>query len=195
MCKLRISRQLYRAVFLAFYASAVAAGGVPDYDANSWKTLIADDCRVFFDGCNQCVREPGKAAACTRKACAEYRQPRCRDAEATTGAVNRPRAAETVNYTCAGGARFSVMYHEYRQDDQRVVLGEAEIMLRDEQTHTLYRLQRERSASGEKYGDSTGLMFFARGQQALVMRQDERLYTECAANGQAGLPSVNDTAE
>jgi hypothetical protein len=49
------------------------------YDSNSWKTMIDNDCRAFFDGCNNCRREPGKEAMCTRKACATYQQPRCLD--------------------------------------------------------------------------------------------------------------------
>jgi len=146
---------------------------------NSWETIIADDCRAFFDGCNQCVREPGKAAACTRKACAVYQQPVCRDEAAPADAPAAPTSGKTVNYACAEDARFAVTYHEFVQDDQRIRLGESEIMLRDNQTRTLHRLHRERSASGEKYGDASGLQFFAKGREALVMQHDERLYADC----------------
>jgi membrane-bound inhibitor of C-type lysozyme len=177
MCKSGFSIPLCLAILLTICTSAGAGGDAPSYDMNSWKTMIADDCRTFFDGCNQCVREPGEVAACTRMYCATYRQPRCRDDEAALSA--QPRVGKTVDYACAKGARFSVIYHEYLQDDQRVRLGESEIMLRDEQTHTVHRLQRERSASGEKYGNATGLQFFGKGQQALVMQQGERLYSDC----------------
>ena len=147
---------------------------------NSWKTIIADDCRAFFDGCNQCVREPGGAvAACTRMACAEYQRAECRDDADALGAPTQPEAAKTVNYACADGARFTVIYHEYRQDDQRVRLGESEIMLRDAQTHSVYRLQRERSASGERFGNAAGLQFFGKGREARVTQQDQRLYADC----------------
>lgn len=55
------------------------------YDQESWKTMIAEDCRTFFDGCNTCQRAPGAdAAACTRKACMEYEKPRCLDGESPT---------------------------------------------------------------------------------------------------------------
>ena len=172
----------YLVLLLVVCASAGAGGSAPGYDMNSWKTIIADDCRAFYDGCNQCVREPGNAvAACTRMACADYRRPKCRDDGPAV--MSRPEAAKTVNYACADGARFAVIYPEYRQDEQRVRPGESEIMLRDEQTHSLYRLQRERSASGEKYADaSSGLQFFAKGEEALLMQQGKRLYADCGVH-------------
>jgi len=66
---------------------AVAGGEAPEiYDMNSWKQLISDDCRAFFDGCNNCVRNAGSPlVACTRKACAVYQAPRCLDGEAAAG--------------------------------------------------------------------------------------------------------------
>jgi membrane-bound inhibitor of C-type lysozyme len=174
-----LSLSLYLAILLTGCASAGAGGDVPVYDMNSWKTIIADDCRAFFDGCNQCVREPGKAAACTRMACAEYQQPQCRDeaAPASVSAASKP--GKTVDYACAEGARFAVTYHEFVQDDQRIRLGNSEIMLRDAQTQSVYRLQRERSASGEKYADAAGLQFFGKGREARVTQQGQRLYADC----------------
>lgn len=48
------------------------------YDQDSWKEIIADSCTSYFDGCNNCRREPGaEIGACTRKACAEYQKPEC----------------------------------------------------------------------------------------------------------------------
>jgi hypothetical protein len=50
------------------------------YDENSWKTMIADSCQSFFDGCNNCRRSPGsEVIACTRMACEIYTKPFCRD--------------------------------------------------------------------------------------------------------------------
>jgi len=174
------SRSLYLTFLLTVCASAGAGGDAPVYDMNSWKTIIADDCRAFFDGCNQCVREPGKAAACTRKACAEYQRPRCRDDAAAVSA--QPGVAKTVDYACAGGDRFAVSYHEYRQDGERVRLGESEIMLRDAQTGSVHLLRRERSASGEKYANAAGLQFFGKGREARITQQDEPLYTDCVVS-------------
>ena len=150
----------------------------PEYDMNSWKTIIGDECRSFSDGCNNCFREPGKMAACTRKACFTYQQPRCLDeAAAAESAV----AGKRVDYSCDAANTFSVSYHEYVQDDQRIRLQESEIMFSDHQTGRAYRLQRAPSASGEQYVDATGFKFFAKGDEALVMEQDARLYSGCKA--------------
>jgi membrane-bound inhibitor of C-type lysozyme len=155
--------------------SAVMAA-VPKYDMNSWKTIIGDECRSFSDGCNNCFREPGKMAACTRKACLTYQLPRCLDEAA---AAESAAAGKRVEYSCDAASTFSVSYHEYVQDDQRVRLQESEIMFSDHQQHTVYRLQRTPSASGEQYVDSAGFKFFAKGDEALVMEQDSRLYSGC----------------
>lgn len=153
-------------------APAVAA----EYDMNSWESIIGDECRSFNDGCNNCFRESGKMAACTRKACRDYQRPRCLDEEA---AAESAAAARRVDYACDADKSFSVSYHEFVQDDLRVRLKESEIMLSDHQTHRDYRLQRAPSASGEQYIDSAGFKFFAKGVEALVMEQDSRLYSGC----------------
>ncbi len=154
----------------------LAVAAAPEYDMNSWKTIIGDECRSFNDGCNNCFREPGKMAACTRKACFTYQQPRCLDEGA---AAESAPAARRVDYACDAASTFSVSYHEFVQNGQQVRLHESEIMFSDHQTHTIYRLQRAPSASGEQYVDSTGFKFFAKGDEALVMDQDSRLYSGC----------------
>jgi membrane-bound inhibitor of C-type lysozyme len=87
--------------------------------------------------------------------------------------------ARRVDYACDAASTFSVSYHEFGQDDQSVRLNESEIMFSDHQTHRDYRLQRVPSASGEQYVDSAGFKFFAKGDEALVMEQDSRLYSGC----------------
>jgi len=48
------------------------------YDQDSWKDMISEGCTAYFDGCNNCRREPGaEIAACTRKFCQEYEKPEC----------------------------------------------------------------------------------------------------------------------
>jgi membrane-bound inhibitor of C-type lysozyme len=153
-----------------------AVSAAPEYDMNSWKTIIGDECRSFSDGCNNCFRGPGKMAACTRKACLTYQQPRCLDKEA---AAESAPAAKRVDYACDEDRTFSVSYHEFVQDDQRVRLQESEIMFSDHQTGRNHRLRRAPSASGEQYIDSTGFKFFAKGDEALVMEQNTRLYSGC----------------
>ncbi len=184
----RRSSRLLIVLILAFVASACAVKDDPAstaepvatvpvvYDMNSWKTTINSECRSFSDGCNNCFREPGKMAACTRKACAVYQQPRCLD-EADDSA--QTTSAKKIDYVCDGDKRFSVSYHEYVQDDQRLRLKDSEIIFSDQQTHKALRLQREPSASGEQYIDSAGFKFFAKGDEALVMQQDTRLYSNC----------------
>ena len=52
------------------------------YDMDSWRTMIADDCQSFFDGCNNCKRIPDTdEAACTKMFCEEYQEPKCLDEE------------------------------------------------------------------------------------------------------------------
>ncbi|HUV22666.1 MAG TPA: MliC family protein [Gammaproteobacteria bacterium] len=150
-----------------------------EYDMNSWKSILGDECRSFFDGCNKCFREPGKMAACTGKACVTYQQPRCLDEVQAVDAAQLA-VGKLVEYVCTGDNRFSVSYHEYAQDDQRVRLKESEIMFSDQQTHRVHRLQRTPSASGEQYVDSAGLKFFAKGDEALVMQKNSRLYSGCS---------------
>lgn len=169
-------------ILASLCGQAVAGGDTPSvYDMNSWKQLIGADCKAYFDGCNNCVGSgDGRVAACTRMACAVYQSPRCLDDEADVGGSAAASAGKTVDYACDQGATFSVIYHEYVQGDQRVRLGESEVMLRDDQTHSVHRLRRERSASGEQYADAGGFLFFAKGDGALVMQQNKRLYSDCA---------------
>lgn len=61
-------------------ACATPEKAVVKYNENSWKTMIADSCTSYFDGCNNCRRSPGAdIAACTRKFCHEYKKPFCLD--------------------------------------------------------------------------------------------------------------------
>jgi len=164
---------------VAMVEPAAAPVAAAKYDMNSWKSIIADECHSFFDGCNNCFRVPGEMAACTRKACFDYQQPRCRD-EAQAANPEQQAAAKLVEYVCDDAMRFSVSYHEFVQDDQRVRLQESEIMFSDHQTRSDLRLQRVPSASGERYADSAGFEFFAKGDEALVMQNDRRLYSACS---------------
>lgn len=54
----------------------------PEYDQNSWQTIIPANCLRFNDGCNDCFRsEAGAVAGCTKKACAVYQKPSCTDTD------------------------------------------------------------------------------------------------------------------
>ncbi len=52
------------------------------YDQNSWRTMISPFCMSFYDGCNTCHRMiDSDDAACTKKGCQQYEEPRCLDGE------------------------------------------------------------------------------------------------------------------
>ncbi len=53
-----------------------------EYDQNSWRTMIPQFCMSFYDGCNTCHRLiDSDDAACTKKFCQQYEQPRCLDGQ------------------------------------------------------------------------------------------------------------------
>jgi hypothetical protein len=166
-------------IWCATMTSSLAGGDGP-YDANSWKTMIPAGCKSFFDGCNNCRRAEGsEIAACTRKACQEYRQPRCLDEPITEGSIGKtPFEGRLAKFICDGDNRFQVYFGEYVAGDMRVALDEDEIMLSDRQTHTAYRLQRVRAASGAKYADGQ-LEFWERGGEAMLHKDGNRLYRGC----------------
>ena len=165
--------------------AVVHADGEPTrYDQNSWQELIPEDCVAFFDGCNTCRRSPGTGvAACTRKACAAYTRPYCMDegadveAESVPGG-DRSLAAQTLRYTCSGNRAFTVSYGAYRSGNRIVALSADEVMFSDPQTQTARRLQRVRSASGERYSDGR-MTLFAKGGEAFVKEGSEKRYTDC----------------
>jgi membrane-bound inhibitor of C-type lysozyme len=174
-------------LLLAWIPASSQAGGNPDdpiYDADSWKTIIPASCRSYFDGCNNCRRAEGsQIAACTRKACANYEKPRCLDQPITEGSIGKtPFEGKLVKFTCDGGNRFRVYYAEYVSGDQRVRLGEEEIMLADQQTHSVHRLERARAASGAKYSDGT-LEFWEHGGEAMLRKDGQKIYQNCALEG------------
>ena len=156
------------------------AGGDGPYDANSWKTMIPASCMSFFDGCNNCRRAEGsEIAACTRKACAAYEKPRCLDEPIMEGSVGKtPFEGRMAKFSCDGDNHFQVYFDEYVAGDMRVALDEDEIMLSDRQTHTAYRLKRERAASGAKYSDGK-LEFWEHGSEAMLRKDGQQLYQNC----------------
>lgn len=85
-------KRFFLLLSLTFLVSACSptvedASQVPEqepvtYTETSWQEMIDASCQSYFDGCNNCRRnlETG-LAACTRKFCAEFEQPRCLDQE------------------------------------------------------------------------------------------------------------------
>ena len=161
-----------------FLSGCMSTTPQPQYDQNSWKTMLPDTCQSFFDGCNNCRRSPGSSViACTRKYCDKYAKPVCLD-EADEQAILKSIPARVVHYTCDKGNTFDVFYGEYISGDQKVKLNSEQIMFADRQAHTTYLLKRMHSASGIQYSDDK-LVFRAKGKEAMVMRNQQQLYTRC----------------
>ena len=174
---------LLAALALGWMIESPRAGGNPptaEYDADSWKTLIPESCKSYFDGCNQCRRgEDATAGLCTRKACAVYQKPRCLDQPITEGSMGGPPfSGRLFRFSCGDGASLRVYYEQYVSGDQLVALAEDEIMLVDEKTHTAHRLSRQRAASGAKYA-SEALEFWEHGGEATLRKDGQRLYGTC----------------
>jgi membrane-bound inhibitor of C-type lysozyme len=167
-------------VLISLYPMTASATDAGPYDGTSWQTMIAGDCVAYFDGCNNCRRAEGsQVAACTRKACASYQKPRCLDEPVMEGSVGEtPFEGRLAEFACDGDNRFRVYYGEYVSGDQRVKLGEDELMLADEQTHTASRLVRQRAASGAKYSDGK-LEFWEHGGEAMLRKDGAKMYQNC----------------
>jgi membrane-bound inhibitor of C-type lysozyme len=97
---------------------------------------------------------------------------------ATGGRPLVDAVAKRLDYVCAGGMRFTVFYGAYLAGDQQRKLDDAQLMLSDRQTHTVHLLTRTRSASGVKY-EGQGLVFFAKGNQAMLQAGDAYRYKNC----------------
>jgi hypothetical protein len=42
--------------------------------------MIPQNCKSFFDGCNNCGKaEDGKEPVCTKMGCEKYQEPKCND--------------------------------------------------------------------------------------------------------------------
>ena len=151
-----------------------AASG--EYNANSWQTIISDTCRVYFDGCNNCTRNMNNGiAACGRKACFQYQEPKCLEDPYATS--NEPKVAQ---FSCSGRKSFRVFYVEYTAGDQKLRLKNGQAMFVDGQTHIAEVMTRQPSASGEKFV-SGDLTFWSKESEAMVNKAGAPLYTDCKA--------------
>ncbi|MDX9970394.1 MAG: hypothetical protein RBS56_00600 [Candidatus Gracilibacteria bacterium] len=54
-----------------------------DYTFESYKTMIPESCKSFFDGCNNCFRAEDGNVGCTKMFCQKYEMPRCLDEESS----------------------------------------------------------------------------------------------------------------
>lgn len=57
-----------------------SANSVVEYTKDSWKSMVRQDCKKIFDGCNTCYRDAKSGQTrCTEKYCDVYQKPECRD--------------------------------------------------------------------------------------------------------------------
>jgi len=107
---------------------------------------------------------------CTRKVCQVYQQPRCLD-------VNS-HSRQVIDYRCAEGA-FTVYIGEFPGEDETLVLEEGNIVLQESNGKATL-LTRVKSGSGERY-EGGGLMYWNKGDNALVHKNDAPLYRQCVS--------------
>lgn len=127
------------------------------YDRNSWKTMIPDNCKSFFDGCNHCRRsDDSDMAMCTKKMCMEYQRPKCFDelgGEGDSATSSSTKDAPAIYEIVCDNGKFKLFFNEYVADDQRLKLQKGQVMLSDAQAHETSLLVREATDTGEKYSN------------------------------------------
>lgn len=163
--------------FVAACASPVdeKASSVPVYDQHSWKTMIAPECKTFFDGCNTCRRAPGGIeAACTRKACMEYLKPKCLD---DSSKVEQPNIKQQT-FASDGSLRFRVYFGSFASCQQSLRLQQDQVMFVNGRSHTAPLLTHISEVSVSRYCDRL-TTFWAKGSNALVTSSETPLYRNC----------------
>jgi len=144
----------------------------PQYNADSWKTIIPDTCTSYFDGCNNCFRTTGiEVSACTKKACSEYRKPVCLDDPVDDQPIPTVRSVE---YSCDDDVVFTVFYGEYNGQ----TLDVNEMTLVGKQEHVLTKTP---SDGGEQYQSEAGLVFLDNGLNVTITQNGQSIYTGCKA--------------
>ncbi len=82
MKKLLTLGVLALSVFTLFSCTQKEELKEPDYTFESYKTMIPETCKSFFDGCNNCFRTEGsESVGCTKMFCQKYEKPKCLDSE------------------------------------------------------------------------------------------------------------------
>lgn len=162
--------------------------GDAQYDATSWQEMILPTCTAFFDGCNNCTRGEGSdVAACTRKFCEVYSEPKCLDEEQATdnldnSAAPAPEDALEVTFECDDDNTFTVTYGAYVTSDAIIQLDADKLVFSDRQTRMATFMTQSADGEGEKYESDDGTMvFWARGEGGSVLKDDQEIYTNCVA--------------
>lgn len=174
------------AIILGFSFTGCASSGKSgassgNYSSESWRDLIPASCVSYFDGCNNCTRNPQTGdTACTRKACTEYYKPRCLDG--TEGMSDAPQGPRVLEFRCNNNKRFTVFYGNYIIGDKTVRLPDSQAVFVDGKTRIAEAMTRQPSASGEKYV-SGELTFWLKDGKAVVDKGHNVIYANCTADG------------
>lgn len=149
------------------------------FDSNSWRTLIPENCQTYFDGCNNCTRDPQSGeTVCTRDICEVYEEPRCLDGEegVSVAAIIGPRE---VKYRCADNKRFTLYYGEYPIGGKKIKLKDSQVMFVDGATRIAEVMTVQPSTTGEKYV-SGATTVIAKDKEARVNKFNNIYYANCA---------------
>lgn len=69
-------------MFCEVYQKPKCTDEEQQYNSESRKTMIDENCKFFFDGCNNCTRQPNSnEITCHELYCETYQKPRCTDNE------------------------------------------------------------------------------------------------------------------
>jgi hypothetical protein len=80
MKKLLTLAVLTLSIFTLFSCTQKEEQKAPEYTSESYKTMIPETCKSFFDGCNNCFRtEDSENVGCTKMFCQKYEKPKCLD--------------------------------------------------------------------------------------------------------------------
>ena len=90
-----------------------------------------------------------------------------------------PTKGESYSYYCDEGNTFTVYYGEKVSGDAIVKIADDAIMLTDDSDKTTYVLTEVTAASGTKYENEDGLVFWNKGFEATVMQGEEIKYENC----------------
>lgn len=170
------------ACFLALLV--VACGENPTlpggkFNSDSWRTLVPADCQTYFDGCNNCTRDPQTdETVCTKEVCEVYQAPRCLDGEAgiSVTAIIGPRL---VKYRCAENKRFTMHYGEYSIAKKKVKLKDTQAVFVDSATGIAEVMTMQPSTIGEAYV-SGATTVITKDKDAVVKKYNNTYYANCS---------------
>lgn len=130
---------------------------------------LLKNCKVYFDGCNNCQVMPNGGLACTKKFCEVTEEPQCLE-YTTTPEENIEITIGEFLYTCEDNQSFLVRFEGK---------GAVDATLLDLQTNETTALTQTISASGARYESTDGLVYWSKGTESTVSQGEKILYKNC----------------